>query len=127
MEIVTELLGSLGCRGVGSAAGAGCAPWVQSPQHQAPARLPGPPVGCGMGLHNDCRVGVCPAQGARADVRAGGAGGSGSIGHATGVCLLCILNLALLMMLMINDGIYFTDLLVKFKGTARTVKTYFLC
>lgn len=84
-------------------------------------------MGCGMGLHNDCRVGVCPAQGARADVRAGGAGGSGSIGHATCVCLLCILNLALLMMLMINDGIYFTDLLVKFKGTARTVKTYFLC
>lgn len=105
MEIVTELLGSLGCRGVGSAAGAGCAPHGAIPPAPSTHTSPRAPLGCGMGLQNDCRVGVCPAQGARADARAGGAGGSGSIEHATGVCLPCILNLALLMMLMINDGI----------------------
>lgn len=73
-------------------------------------------------------AGLCSAQGAGEGLRAEeGAGGTGSVGCVADVSLLCILNLALLAMLMINDGIYLPDLLVKFKGSAHAGKTYFLC
>lgn len=56
--------------------------------------------------NNDVRDGLCSARGSGEGPRAKeGAGGAGSVGHVADVSLLCILNLALLVMLMINDGI----------------------
>ena len=56
--------------------------------------------------NNGFRDGLCSAQGAGEGPRAKeGAGGTGSVGRVADVSLLCILKLALLVMLMINDGI----------------------